>query len=205
MIGLVAVASGRQVFSQELAAAPAPAAGSPTTLPAAAQAILDEIRSARSGDTETRNPGFDVDVVLKAGSAKGEILSAADGSSRITLAKFGLSFVPPEGWKVANRTWQEVALAQGNATIGIQLYGLAPGANADAVLTTYAKSITYKAESTEAVITDVVSGYRRIYGWQYAGKVILYGLVFGDFGVGIYGYGVRPELMQALVATFASS
>ena len=172
-----------------------------TAAPDPAEVLLAELREITVGDPETRTPDFDVDAALRAGQAKGALVEmATEAGTRLVDPKYGFSLLVPEGWtRAANRTWQEVALAQGGWTIGIQLYALGPGVRAEDVLATYTKSVTYTAEETSPIETPHVAGLRRVHGWQYAGKVIVYGLVFGEFAMGILGYGVTAELMDALV------
>jgi hypothetical protein len=62
--------------------------------------------------------------------------------------------------------------------------------------------ISYKLESTTWVETEVFSGYRLEYSWEFDNKVIFYCLIFGDYALIISGYGVTDSDINTVVSSF---
>ena len=58
-----------------------------------------------------------------------------------------------------------------------------------------------KAKHDRSVLLPVLHGIRVEYEWKYDGKAIVYYLIFSDYALAVYGYGVDDEVIDSVVGS----
>ena len=146
---------------------------------------------------------FDIDNAMFLNNRKGELNESRSGTEiKIIDNKYGFSFDLPEGWERRERDWQEVLLGNSWYSINVHLYAHANNPDPLSVMENQKQYISYKLESTTWVETEVFSGYRLEYSWEFDNKVIFYCLIFGDYALIISGYGVTDSDINTVVSSF---
>ena len=134
---------------------------------------------------------------------KGEPRIVMQGSSRlIEDGKFGFTFEMPAGWSLGERDWQEVLIKEDWQTIHVHLYVRARNHSPEDVRDYLSGQMPYVPLRSEGVRTPHVRGYRTEYQWEHDGRVIAYFLIFGDYVLAVYGYGVESHEMETVVGSF---
>ncbi|MBN1799313.1 MAG: hypothetical protein JW822_12100 [Spirochaetales bacterium] len=148
---------------------------------------------------DLRDPGFDINTAINQGKKKGKLtIKDIQGTKVVFDEKYGFSISVPEGWEpVMQRDWQELLLKKSYSSISLFLYAKGRKLSSENIKKHMSKDVEYKEVSSQKVSTRYVAGYKVVYDWQYDNKVIHYYLIYDDFVLGIYGYGVTgPEIKK---------
>lgn len=153
---------------------------------------------------DLRDLDFDVRAALKLGKKKGELeVKKIRGQKVVLDKKYCFSVAVPEGWEVGmQRDWQEILLKRSYSSISLFLYAKGREDTAQTVMRNLGKNVKYKLLGKTAVHGSELNGYRAEYAWKYDNKVIHYYCVFGDYALGIYGYGVTDAEMRRVFESF---
>jgi hypothetical protein len=146
-------------------------------------------------------PRIDIAQAMKRNGMKGELgIEKTEGGERLTDEKYRFSFTIPDGWSIhRERDWEEVRLTKEGANIYIYVYLLGAERTPELVYNTLSKDVTYPLARKSSFSAPHLTGYKGEYEWEYQGEHVVYYGVFGNFGVGIYGYGVAPEDLAGIV------
>jgi len=159
------------------------------------QAFVKEL----SRNFDLRDPGFDINAAINYGKKKGKlVVKKMQGEKIVVDEKYGFSISVPQGWEpVMQRDWQELLLKKSYSSISLFLYAKSRELSSENIKKHMSKNVEYKEVSSQKVHTKYVAGYKVVYEWQYDNKVIHYYLIYDDYVLGIYGYGVTgPEIKQ---------
>ncbi len=156
---------------------------------------------------DLRDPEFDVRAAVALGKKKGALeVKGTGGQKTVFDEKYGFSVSVPDGWEVVmQRDWQEVLLKKSYYSINLFLYAKGREATPQSVMQNLGKNVEYKRLGTQTARSAELEGYRAEYSWKYDNKVIHYYCVFGDYALGIYGYGVTDFEMRQVFESFKSA
>ena len=171
-----------------------------------AETIMKSIKSRLRFDIELRDVPINVDHAMKLNAAPGQLQLVRQGNQRLVKdSKYDFTLKMPEEWSLSERTWQEVYLSQGNSSINIQLYAHGNNPDARPIRSQVEPQLKLIPKSSGDFGTRQVTGYRVEYEWAYAGKTIVYYLIFGDYALIVSGYGVEGPDIDGVVASFEAS
>ncbi len=167
------------------------------------QAFVKEL----SRSFDLRDPGFDINAAITQGKKKGKlIVKEIQGEKIVVDEKYGFSISVPPGWEtMMQRDWQELLLKKSYSSISLFLYAKGREITPENVKDHMSKNVEYKEVSSQKVHTKYVAGYKVVYEWQYDNKVIHYYLIYNDYVLGIYGYGVTGTEIKQVFESFKIS
>ena len=150
-----------------------------------------------------RDRNFDLAEALTLNQAKGELeFTRNPDSLAVTDRKYGFVFAVPSAWEPAERDWQEIHLQKGYASLHLAIYPRGRRREAGAVRTENEPFIERKPLEVISAVSSHAAGVRVEYSWDYDGRCLVYYLLFGDFALIIYGYGVAEEEIAFALESF---
>jgi hypothetical protein len=167
-----------------------------------AEAAINRLRDRLTASVEYRRP-FDLVEAMRRNESKGELkLERIGPKVQLMDLKYGFSFTVPEGWTLGERDWQEVLLKKSSSTINLHIYRRGRDPKPETVRSRHEPNVQYEFLGARAAQNSCLQGYRAEYRWEYANRVIVYYLVFYDYALVIYGYGVTEEEMDSIFDSF---
>ncbi len=171
-----------------------------------AELFLRKMSTEMPADLSFPSKDFNLAGAVLEGKKKGELQQEVrPGKTLIEDRKYGFQIETPSGWITGTRDWQEVLLEKEWRTIHLFLYPKAPEDNPESVRRNLEPQLKMVPIRSREVSSPAAFGYRTEYEWEYDGKAIVYYLVFGDFALAIYGYGVTPEEIDSVFESFSST
>jgi hypothetical protein len=172
-----------------------------------AEVEINKFVKALSRSFDLRDPGFDIKSAILQGKKKGKLtVKEVQGKKIVLDEKYGFIISVPEGWEpVMQRDWQELLLKKSHSSINLFLYARGRKLTPANIKKHMSKDVKYKEVSSRKVSTKYVAGYKVVYDWQYDNKVIHYYLIYDDFVLGIYGYGVTDSEIDRVFESFKTS
>jgi hypothetical protein len=170
------------------------------------EVIIDKMVEALKAKIDFRDPKFTVKRAMEVNGTKGKLTELKSYGLRwIVNQKYEFMFILPDGWTVAKPDWQEVHLQNGYSSIHILIQPLGNSFTDDKIYSLYSKNIDYKIIDKTNYRTNLLSGVKVSYNWEYDNQPIVYYLIFGDYAFIVYGYGVTNEMMDNLVNSVKKS